>query len=289
MKKFWRSLSYSHRMKKCLLPGKQAQFSPIWIVFLCTKKQNFSPNSKIFLHISIFLGNELPKFPIFSHHGYSTKKASANGHCTPSQYSARRATNVTELQCIWTNQKFHHKFSVFECMKIAQNYAQVSLPLSHTVQYFKMLIFCWKALFIRKMKIKMADRKKHVFSKVVKNIIFQNKTLLVMFYRHNKTFWYQFCNFKHFLKAENGEASRASSCEEFCISFPVTQYETGLLVHGIKPVRLNGSFDSKRTRPETSHSYQSFTILINTSTGIIVDLNNLRFKWHNNSKHQTVK
>ena len=33
-----------------------------------------------------------------------------------------------------TNQKFHHKFSVFECMKIAQNYAQVSLPLSHTIQ-----------------------------------------------------------------------------------------------------------------------------------------------------------
>ena len=43
-------------------------------------------------------------------------------------------------------------------------------------------------------------------------------------------------------------------------------------LHGIKPLRLNGSFDSKCTRPETSHSYQSFTILINTSTGIIVDL-----------------
>ena len=76
----------------------------------------------------------------------------------------------------------------------------------------------------------MADRKKHVLSKVVKNIIFQNKTLLVMFYRHNKPFWYQFCNFKHFLKAENSENSLASSCEEFCISFPVTQTETGLLL-----------------------------------------------------------
>ena len=54
---------------------------------------------------------------------------------------------VSELQCIRTNQKFNHKFSVFECMKIAQNYAQVSLPLSHTIQYSKMLIFCWKALF----------------------------------------------------------------------------------------------------------------------------------------------
>ena len=78
--------------------------------------------------------------------------------------------------------------------------------------------------FIRKMKIEMADRKKHVLSKVVKNIIFQNKTLLVMLYKHNKPFWYQFCNFKHFLKAENSEDSLARSCEEF-FSFPVTQTE----------------------------------------------------------------
>ena len=47
--------------------------------------------------------------------------------------------------------------------------------------------------------------KMHVLSKVEKNIIFQNKMLLVMFYRHNKTFWYQFCNSKHF------------SCVEFSI------------------------------------------------------------------------
>ena len=77
------------------------------------------------------------------------------------------------------------------------------------------------------MKIKMADRKKHVLSKVVKNIIFQNKMLLVMFYRHNKTFWYQFCNFNHFLKAENSEDSLASSCVEFSISLSCN--ETGLL------------------------------------------------------------
>ena len=32
-----------------------------------------------------------------------------------------------------------------------------------------------------------------------------------MFYRQNKAFWYQFCNFKHFLKAENSEESLASS------------------------------------------------------------------------------
>ena len=76
----------------------------------------------------------------------------------------------------------------------------------------------------------MAERKKHVLSKVVKNIIFQSKELLVMFYRHNTTFWYQFCNSKHFLKAENSEDSLASSCEEFFISFHVTQYETGLLL-----------------------------------------------------------
>ena len=56
-------------------------------------------------------------------------------------------------------------------------------------------LFAGRHFFIEKMKIKMADRKKHVLSKVVKNISFQNKTLGVMFYRHNKTFWYQFCNF----------------------------------------------------------------------------------------------
>ena len=56
-----------------------------------------------------------------------------------------------------------------------------------------------------------------VLCKVTKNIMFQNKTLLVMFYtvyRHNKTFWYQFCNSKHFLKAENSEDGLASSCVE---------------------------------------------------------------------------
>ena len=74
----------------------------------------------------------------------------------------------------------------------------------------------------------MADRKKHLLSKVVKNITFQNQTLLVMLYRHNTTFWYQFCHFKHFLKAENSEDSLVSSCEEFCIH--VNQYETGLLL-----------------------------------------------------------
>ena len=54
---------------------------------------------------------------------------------------------LTEPQCIRTNQTFHHKFSVFECMKIVQNYAQVSLPLSHTIQYSKMLIVLLKGTF----------------------------------------------------------------------------------------------------------------------------------------------
>ena len=40
-----------------------------------------------------------------------------------------------------------------------------------------------------------------------------------------KTFWYQFCNFKHFLKAENSEDSLATSCAEKPISFHVTQYD----------------------------------------------------------------
>ena len=43
----------------------------------------------------------------------------------------------------------------------------------------------------------LQSREKYYFSK-------QN---YLMFYRHNKTFWYQFCNFKYFLKAENSEDS----------------------------------------------------------------------------------
>ena len=58
---------------------------------------------------------------------------------------------------------------------------------------------------------KFGSLKMHVLCKVGKNIIFQNKTFLVMFYRQNKTFWYQFCNFKHFLKAESSEDRLASS------------------------------------------------------------------------------
>ena len=39
-----------------------------------------------------------------------------------------------------------------------------------------------------------------------------------MFYKH-KTLWYQFCNLKHFLKAENSEDSLASLHEEFFIMY----------------------------------------------------------------------
>ena len=45
---------------------------------------------------------------------------------------------------------------------------------------------------------------KYYFSK-------QNISSNVLHYRQNKTFWYQFCNFKHFLKAENSEDSLAAS------------------------------------------------------------------------------
>ena len=51
-----------------------------------------------------------------------------------------------------------------------------------------------------------------------------------MLYRHNKTFWYQFCNFKHFLKAENSEDSLASSCVELSIGLSCNPvHETGTL------------------------------------------------------------
>ena len=43
-----------------------------------------------------------------------------------------------------------------------------------------------------------------------------------MFYKQNKTFWYQFCNFKHFLKAENSEDSLASSCAAQVIGLTCT-------------------------------------------------------------------
>ena len=51
-----------------------------------------------------------------------------------------------------------------------------------------------------------------------------------MFYRQHKTFWYQFCNWKHFLKAENSEDIFASSCEQNSVTCHVTQSETELLL-----------------------------------------------------------
>ena len=38
-----------------------------------------------------------------------------------------------------------------------------------------------------------------------------------MLYRQHQTLWYHFCNFKHFLKAENSEESLASLCVELPI------------------------------------------------------------------------
>ena len=46
-----------------------------------------------------------------------------------------------------------------------------------------------------------------------------------MFYGQHKTLWYQFCNFKYFLKAENSEDSLASSCEDFSMERHGTQFE----------------------------------------------------------------
>ena len=46
-----------------------------------------------------------------------------------------------------------------------------------------------------------------------------------MFYRQHKTFWYQFCNLQHFLKAENSEDISASSCEQSSVTCHVTQSE----------------------------------------------------------------
>ena len=51
-----------------------------------------------------------------------------------------------------------------------------------------------------------------------------------MFYRQHKTFWYQFCNLKHFLKAENSEDIFASSCEQNSVTCHLTQSETELLL-----------------------------------------------------------
>ena len=61
---------------------------------------------------------------------HTTSYRSANGHCTASQYSAIPKHRVLLTR---TNQKIHHNFSVFECMKIAQNYAEVSLPSHHSI------------------------------------------------------------------------------------------------------------------------------------------------------------
>ena len=92
---------------------------------------------------------------------------------------------------------------------------------------------------------KFSSLKMHVLCKVGKNIIFQNKTFLAMFYRQNKTFWYQFCNFKHFLKAETSEDSLASSWHSKPIVSSVTLLGTIFLnlikcitACGITPFRV---------------------------------------------------
>ena len=54
-------------------------------------------------------------------------------------------TNVATIS--WLHWSPVSGYTVFECMKIAQNYAQVSLPLSHTIQYSKILFFLLEGTF----------------------------------------------------------------------------------------------------------------------------------------------
>ena len=93
---------------------------------------------------------------------------------------------------------------------------QVGTPMNTNVSLQNVYIF--KAA-------KFGSLKMHVLCKVGKNIIFQNKTFLVMFFWQNKTFWYQFCNFKHFLKVENSEDSLASSWHSKLMVSSVTLFE----------------------------------------------------------------
>ena len=51
------------------------------------------------------------------HHSHAVGLTSANGHSTQVEYQK----NAYRLAVSRTHQKFHHEFSVFECMMIAQN------------------------------------------------------------------------------------------------------------------------------------------------------------------------
>ena len=61
-----------------------------------------------------------------------------------------------------------------------------------------------------------------------------------MFYKQNNTFWYQFSNFKHFLKAENSEGSLASSCAAHLR--PNTERQ--LYAHALYVATFPAKFDS---------------------------------------------
>ena len=52
----------------------------------------------------------------------------------------------------------------------------------------KCYFFAGRRFFIRKIKIKMANRLKHVLSKVVKNQVLHHKTFQVMFYKQQRSF-----------------------------------------------------------------------------------------------------
>ena len=79
---------------------------------------------------------------------------------------------------------------------------------------FYFVDFLWNVYIFSNMASENAcaslqSQEKYYFSK--QNITSND----MMFYRHNtcnKTFWYQFCKFKHFLKAGNSEDGLASPC-----------------------------------------------------------------------------
>ena len=156
------------------------QFFNIWKFvrrMSCHKKTNLDS----ILHWKCCKSLELPST---THVQYSDRWqcSSANGHYIASQYSAMAWHHIGP-PCIRTNQKFRHKFSVFECMKIAQNYAQVSLPLSHIIQYSKRFFwFCFCFFFLlegtfslEKWKSKWPTVRNMCFQKLWKILFFITK------------------------------------------------------------------------------------------------------------------
>ena len=138
----------------------------------------------------------------------TTSRTSANGHCTVSQDGDRRANWTT----VYTNQPKNNRMSKL-CSSILTFVSHY--PVLPNVNFLLEGTFS-----LEKWKSKWLTIRNMCFQKLQKILFKKKKTLLVMYYRYDtcKTFWYQFCKFKHFLKAEKNEDRLASSCEEFCIN-----------------------------------------------------------------------